>query len=153
MVEAWMPFQPGARLQAGVTGEIIGDDEEIPSWIVSFDVGEQGNVALGVTRSRAAGQLFAIAHPQRPVDPGFLRPTPVVQRRFDAVTVGRPAWGGIKGARHYRSEFISTDGRRPFGWLGVVADDRGPFGAESLSRGVPPLCLFRHRPPSPHTTA
>ena len=48
VMDAWMLFQPGARLQAGVTAEIVGDDEEISSGIVSFDVGEQGNVAFRV---------------------------------------------------------------------------------------------------------
>ncbi len=48
MMDAWMLFKRGAGLQAGVTAEIVGDDEEIPSWIVSFDVGEQGNVAFRV---------------------------------------------------------------------------------------------------------
>ncbi len=48
MMDAWMLFKRGAGLQAGVTAEIVGDDEEIPSWIVSFDVGKPRNVAFGV---------------------------------------------------------------------------------------------------------
>jgi hypothetical protein len=40
VMDAWMPFQPGARLQAVVTAQIVGDDEEISSRIVSFDVGK-----------------------------------------------------------------------------------------------------------------
>jgi len=48
VMEAWMPFQPGPRLEAGMTAEIVGDDEEISSRIVSFDVGQQGNVAFRV---------------------------------------------------------------------------------------------------------
>src|SRR6266702_4332358 len=148
MMDAWMPFQPGARLQTVVTGEIIADDEEVTCRIVGFDVGQQSNVALGVTRSGTAGHLLAIAHAERPVDPGCLGPALIVQRRFDAVPCDRPAWGRIKGAGHYRSEFVGADGRRALWWLGVVADDRGPFGTKSLSRGVPQLCVCRHRTPS-----
>ena len=29
VMDAWMTFQPRAGLQAGVTGEMIGDDEEV----------------------------------------------------------------------------------------------------------------------------
>ncbi len=75
LVDARMLFQPGACLQAVVTTEIIGDDEDVAFGIVGFDVGEQGDVPFGVARSGAAGQFLAIAHPQCPVDPGFLGAT------------------------------------------------------------------------------
>jgi hypothetical protein len=38
--------QPG--LQAIMTTEIVADDEDLPRRIVGLDVGEQGNVALGI---------------------------------------------------------------------------------------------------------
>jgi hypothetical protein len=62
VLDAWMPFQPGARLQAGMTGEVIGDDQDVTRRMVGFDVGQQSNGALGVTRSGTAGHLLAIAH-------------------------------------------------------------------------------------------
>ena len=71
MVEAWMPFKRGARLQAGVTGEIIGDDEEIPSWIVSFDVGEQGNVAAFRYAKPRSGSALCHRTPVAPRRPRF----------------------------------------------------------------------------------
>src|SRR5258706_8259954 len=53
--------------------------------------------------------------------------------------------GRIKGAGHYGPEFVGADGRRACRWLAVVADDRGPFGTKSLSRGVPQLWVCRQR--------
>ncbi len=148
VMDARILFEPGARLETVVTGEIIADDEDLSRRIVGFDVGEQSDIALGVTRSRASRQFFAIAHPQCPIDPGFLGSASVVERRFDAMSSGRPARGRIKGARHYRPEFVGADGRRALRRLGVVADDRRSFGTKSLSRGVPQLCVCRHRTPS-----
>ncbi len=40
VLDAGMIDQPGPRLEAGMTTEIVGDDEDIPGRIVSFDVGE-----------------------------------------------------------------------------------------------------------------
>jgi hypothetical protein len=57
-----MLCQPGTSLGTVMTAEIISDDEDVSRRIVGFDVGEQGNVALGVTRSGASGQFLAIAH-------------------------------------------------------------------------------------------
>ncbi len=148
VMDARMRFQPGARLQAAMTAEIIGDDEDVASRIVSLNVSEQSDIAFGIARSRASGQLLAVTHPQCPIDPGFLGPASVIQRCFDAVSRGRPAWGRIEGARDYWSQFVGADGRRALWRLGVVADDRGPFGAKSLSRGVPQLWVCRHRTPS-----
>ena len=48
LVEARMRFEPGARLEAVMTAEIVSDHEDIPSRIVGLDVGEQGDVALGI---------------------------------------------------------------------------------------------------------
>ena len=48
VMDAWMPFQPGARLEAGMTAEIVGDDEQVTFGVVSFDVGKPGNVAFRV---------------------------------------------------------------------------------------------------------
>jgi hypothetical protein len=145
LVEAWMRFQPGTRLQAIVAAQIIGDDEDIPAGIVRFDGFEQFNVAFGVTRGGTSGDFLAIAHPERPIHPGFFRPPTIIERRFDAVPIGRPARRRIKGAWHYWSQFVGADGRRPFGGRGVVGDDRGSFGTKSLSRGSLQLCVWRQR--------
>src|SRR5258708_2584392 len=48
VMDARMPFQPGACLETVVTGEIIGDDVEVARWIVGLDVGQESDVALGV---------------------------------------------------------------------------------------------------------
>src|SRR5215470_8554029 len=91
---------------------------------------------------------MAIAYPERPVDAGLLRPAAIIHLRFDAMPIGRPTWGWGKRARHYRSEFVGAEGRRVLGRLGVVGDDRRPFGTKSLSRAVPQLWVWRQRTPS-----
>ena len=147
-MDARMLLQPRAGLKTAVTAKVVSDDKDIPSRIVGFNVGQRGNVALGIARGRTAGQHLPIADPQRSIDPGFLGSALIVHRRFDAVPIRGPAWGRVKGAGNYRSQFIGTDGRRPFRWLGVVGDDRRPFGTKSLSRGVPQLWVCLHRTPS-----
>jgi len=139
VVHARMLLQPSARLQTGVTAEIVADNEKVAFGIVDLDVGEQRNVAFRVARSRTARQLLAITYSQSAVDPGLLRSATIIHLRFDAMPVGRPASSWGKGARHYGAEFVGADGRRAFRWLGVVADDRRPFGTKSLSRAVPQL--------------
>jgi hypothetical protein len=62
-MEARMINQPGTRLQAVVTTQIVSNDVEVALGIVGFDVGEQGDVALGIARGGAASQLFAITYP------------------------------------------------------------------------------------------
>jgi hypothetical protein len=135
--------EPGARLKAVVTAEIVGDDEEIARGVVGFDVGKPRDVAFRIARGRTPGQFLAITHPQRSVHPAFLRPALIVQRRLDAMSIGRPAWGWIKGTWHYGPQFVGADGSLALGWLGGVADDRRSFGTKSLSRGVPQLCVCR----------
>ena len=109
-MDAGMPFQPGARLKAGMTREIISDVENVAGGIVGFDVGQQGDVAFGIARSRTAGHFFAITYPQRPIDPRFLGTASVMQLGFDAMPIRRPPRSGIKAARDYWSEFIGADG-------------------------------------------
>ena len=93
-----------------MTAEIIADDEEVAFRIVGFDVGQKRDVAVGIARGRTAGQLLAIAHPQRPIDPGLLGITSIVQQRVDAVSIGGPAWVWIEAARDYWPEFVGADG-------------------------------------------
>ena len=88
VMDALVLFQPGPRLEAEMTTQVISDDEEVASRIIGFDVSEQGNIALGIACGRAPRQFLAIAHPQRPVHPGFLGTAPIVQGRFDAVPSG-----------------------------------------------------------------
>jgi len=96
-----MCFQPSARLQAVVAREIIGNNENVTCRILRFNVGKPRDVVLGVARGRTARQFLAIAHAQRSVHPGLLGAATVIQRRFDAVTRGRPAWSRWKGAGNY----------------------------------------------------
>ena len=49
-----MLCEPGARLQAVVTTEIVRDHENVPSWIVGFNGLEPLNVVLRVARGGAA---------------------------------------------------------------------------------------------------
>ena len=62
VVNAWMPLQPGARLQAIVTREMVADDEASSTRVVGFDVGEQRDVAFGVARGGTARQFLAITY-------------------------------------------------------------------------------------------
>ncbi len=139
VMEPRMLSHPGAGLSTVMAAEIIGDHEDIACRIVGFDVLQQSDVVRRVARGGTSGELLAIAHAQRSIDPGFLRAATVIQRRFDAVPIGRPAGGWRKGAGNYWPEFIGADGRRPLGRLGVVADDRGPFGTNSGSELSPQL--------------
>ena len=88
VLDARMPFQPGTRLQAIMTAQVVGDNEDIARRIVRLDVLEEFNGVLGIARSRTASDLLAVTYPQRPVHPGFFRPSFVIERRFDAVAVG-----------------------------------------------------------------
>ncbi len=139
VVNAGVLSQPGTGFSAVMAAEIISNNEDISGRIVGFDVGQQADVAFRVARSRTASQFFAIAHPQRSIDPGLLRPTTVIHGRFDAVSIGRPAGGWRKGARDYWPEFVGADGRRSLGRPGVVGDDHGSFGTKSLSELSPQL--------------
>ncbi len=148
LMEPGMLGQPGAGLGTVVAGEVVGDDEDVARRIIGFDVPKESNVVRRVARGGALGQFLAIAHAQRSIDPGFLGTATVIQRRFDAMPIGRPGRRWREGAGNYRPEFIGADGRRPLGRLGVVADDRCPFGTNSGSELSPQLWVRRHRTPS-----
>jgi hypothetical protein len=60
VLDAWMVYEPGARFQAIVTAQVVGDDEDIPRGIVRFDGLEELNVVLGVPRKGTSGDLLAI---------------------------------------------------------------------------------------------
>jgi hypothetical protein len=87
LLDARMVRQPGARLQAVVTAQVVGDNENIARRIVSFDVFEELNVVLGVARRGTPRDLFAIAYPQCAIDPDLLVTTTVLKRGFDAMTI------------------------------------------------------------------
>ncbi len=140
VMEARMLDQPSAGLGTVVTGEVVGDEEDVARRIVGFDSSQQANVVRRVARGGASRQFLAIAHTQCPRDPGFLRTATVIQWRFDAVPVSRPAWGWSKTPWDHRPEFIGADGRRALGWLGVVADDRRPDCGQSLDHCWFPSC-------------
>jgi hypothetical protein len=46
VMEARMIEQPGARLEAGMTTEMVSDDEQVAFGVVGFDVGQKRDVAL-----------------------------------------------------------------------------------------------------------
>jgi hypothetical protein len=70
-MDAWMIDKRGPRLKAGVTAEIVSDDEDIPSRIVGFNVGEQSDVALGIARGGRAWSVLCHRVPVRPRRPRF----------------------------------------------------------------------------------
>jgi hypothetical protein len=141
VMEPRMRSHPGTSLSTVVAGKVVGDQEDIACRIVGFDVRKQRDVVRRVARGNTSGELLAIAHTQRAIYPGLLKPATVIERRFDAVPTGRPAGCGRERAGNYWPEYIGADGRRPLGRLGVVADDRGPFGTKSGSSLVPQLCV------------
>ena len=63
MMQARMLSHPGPRLSTVVATQIIRDDEDVARGIVSFDLLEQFNVVLRVTRGGTSGQLFTITDP------------------------------------------------------------------------------------------
>jgi hypothetical protein len=148
VLQTRMLSHPGPRLSTIVAGEVVGDHEDVALGIVSFDVSEQGNVVRRVARGGASSQFLAITHAERSIDPGFLGSATVVQGSPDAMPSGGPARSGREGAWDHWSQFVGADGRRAFGWLRVVADDCGSFGAKSSSLLVPQLCVRRQRTPS-----
>ena len=48
VVDARMPLQPGAGLETAVAAQIVSDHKDVSVGVVSFNVGERGNVALGI---------------------------------------------------------------------------------------------------------
>ncbi|GHO99831.1 hypothetical protein KSF_098790 [Reticulibacter mediterranei] len=55
--------EPSTRLQAVMTAQVVGDNEDIAHGIVRFDLFEQFNVVLGIARCGTSGELFAITDP------------------------------------------------------------------------------------------
>src|SRR5262249_25493536 len=149
VVQARMRLHPGPRLQAVVTGQVIGDQIEVPPGMVRFDSGQERDVLFGVARGRTPRQLLAVADPQPAIDPGLLWPPLVVQG------------GGSRGGHPPTSLALAeryaarpapirryTGSSSPQGDETLVGDDRGPFGAKSLSCGSPQLWVPRQRTPS-----
>ena len=135
LMEPRMLSQPSAGLGTVMTGEVVGDDEDVTCHIVGFDVGQQRDVVRRVTRASAVGQLLVIAHAQCSIDPGLLRAATAIHERFDAVSIGRPGRRWREGAGNYWPEFVG-------------ADDRRPFGTKSGSALSLQLWVRRHRTPS-----
>lgn len=139
MLDAQMVRQPGARFQTVMTAQIIRDDENISDRIVGFDLFEQLNGVPGIARGRTPCDLLAITHP---VDPDFVIATAVLQERFDAMAICRPARRRSKRAWDHRSELVGAEGRRSHWRRGVVGDDRGPDCGQSLFHHWFPNCGY-----------
>jgi hypothetical protein len=140
VMDAWMLLQPSARLQTGMTTQLVADDEHVTLGIVGFDVSQERDGAFSIAGGRAPGQFLPIADASGSINPRLLGSAAIIQLRFDAMPVGRPASNRGKGARHCRSEFVGAQGRRPVGWLGGVGDDRGPDCGRSPYRERFPNC-------------
>ncbi len=48
VMDAGMIDKRGPRLEAGMTTEIVGDNEEVACGVVGFDISEQGDIAFRV---------------------------------------------------------------------------------------------------------
>ena len=64
LVEPGMLCQPGASLSAVMAGEIVGDNKDVARRVIGFDIGQEGDVVRGVTRSGTSGQFLAITYAQ-----------------------------------------------------------------------------------------
>src|SRR6266567_1360290 len=131
--DAAVAGQPPADLGAGVAGQVVGDHPDAAARVGLSDAGQQADPAVAVARGRAAGDLGAVADAQGAVDPGLVRAAGVLQRRLDAVAVGRPARRRRERPRDHRTQLVGADHRGPRWRVGVEPDDRRPFGAKSGS--------------------
>jgi hypothetical protein len=138
LMDARMLREPRTGLEAVMAASVIGDDEDVACGVISFHVRKPRDGAFRVVRVSPPGQLLAVAHPSCPVHPGFFGSSAVIHVRFDAMPIRRPAWGGIKDARHSWSAFLGTDGSLALRRLRVVGDDRRPFGTRVLVTRSPP---------------
>jgi len=98
VLDAWMFRSPGASLPVGVTAERVRNDEEIPRWMVCFDVLEHRDGMPGMARGGISRPFLAIASPQGASNARVLWSPAVLQRRCDAVAMGAPAWDGCTRA-------------------------------------------------------
>ena len=62
VMQTRMLSHPGPRLSTVMTGEVIGDDEDVPPGIVRFDLLKQSDVIGRVARGDTTGQFLAITH-------------------------------------------------------------------------------------------
>src|SRR5262249_12983401 len=105
-VDARMLPQPLLDRPAGMAGEVVADQVQLALGIGRVQPREEFQVADGVARRRGEGELVAVPHAQRPVDPHLLVAAPVVERRLDPVAGRGPAGSWGEGARDYRAQFV-----------------------------------------------
>jgi hypothetical protein len=148
LLEPRMRGQPVANGTAAVTGEVVGDEVEIPVGKGVVQPLQQRKVAGGIAREGGLRQRLPVLYRQRAIDPDLVRAAIIVQEDFDAVAVNGPARRRWEVARGYRAEFVDTDDPPPLGRLGVERDDGGPFGAKSGSLLVAHSRVRRQRTPS-----
>src|SRR5258706_3951296 len=143
--------QPLLDGPTGMAGEIVAHEIQLALRMGRIQQLEELEVADGVARGRSEGEFVAVTHPQGPIDPDLLVPTPVVHGRLDPVTGGGPAGGWGEATRDHRPKFVEAEGRRTFGRVGVAGDDRRPFGAKSFALLCPQVWVRRQRTPSRRT--
>src|SRR5947209_7423670 len=97
-MDAGMLGEPLTNRAAGVTGEIVVDEVEVTHRVRRIDGVQELEEACGVPRWCGEGERLPCRGTQGAVDPDLIRPTPIVQRRFDAMTIRRPAGSRRKGA-------------------------------------------------------
>jgi hypothetical protein len=131
-----------------VARKIVGDQVKVTGRVRLGNHVEQPQVTFGIARGSDKRESLAVSHPQRTVDPDLLRATAILQRRFEAMAVWRPARCRREGARAYRTKLIQADDTRVRRWVGVELDYPRPFGANSGSSLWAQERAFRHRTPS-----
>ena len=148
VMEAGMLTQPVPNRAAGVAGEIVVDQVEVTLRVRHLDGLKELEEACSIAGGRGEGERLPIAGTESTVDPDCIRPPSIIQWRCDPVPIGRPPGSGGKGARGHWSEFIETEDRRPFRWLGGEGDDPRSCGTHSGSLLSAQLRGCRHRIPS-----
>ena len=146
LLDPWMLCQPRLNGRALVAGEVVCDQIQVTCRIIQVDGLQELQVPSGIASGRAQGQGVPIAHAQCPVKPDLLRPSTVLQRRLDAVSIRGPARRRGMQPRRYRSEFIGAD-RRPRR-VGVERDDGRSFGPKFRSVLLAQECVCRQGTPS-----
>jgi hypothetical protein len=148
VLDARMRREPVPNGAAAVTGEVVGDQIEVPVRVGVIEPLQQREVAGSIARRCGLRQRLPILHCQRAIDPDFVQSPLVIQRRLDAVAVDGPARGRWEVAGRYRAELVDAEDRRAGGRLGVERDDGGPFGTKSGSLLLAHSRVRRQRTPS-----
>jgi len=148
----WMAGEPRLDGCARVAGEGVGNEVEVAVWIGFVHSVPQCLEAGGIAGGGSLGQHLPSAGTKGTVDQHLVRTATIVQRRFDAMTVRRPAGCGWKGPRTHGSKLVDGEDRPSRWWVGVEGDDPRSFVTKSGSVLWAQDRVRRHRTPSCRST-